>query len=156
MKRIVIIFLFSTTIFLFGCVPPIGQFYIKNNSGEQIYLQYTLIEDIARNFTEEYRAKYSRVNITLEDGQLFEIRVTSSSLYDLRSNGRMNFWTGWIGIEDFMYIFQEINMTMLASNISLSKEDMKQEYIKYPLDEKGNISMNYILEMPEFIEQEDS
>jgi hypothetical protein len=136
-------------VFLLGCNPPIKRFYIRNNSGESVHLRYKLADDLILGIAENYKEELSQVNTTLEDGQIIQIKLPFSIIYNRRYyNGTMEFEDEWIGIKDFISIFQEFSVTFLDNNVSLGEGDMKQEYIKYILEREDNIGKGYMLEIP--------
>ena len=69
-------------------------------------MQYILADDLMNGFVENVREELSQVNMIFEDGQIIEIMVPFSEIFNRRYYSRtMEFETGWIGIKDFMSLF---------------------------------------------------
>jgi hypothetical protein len=119
-------------------------------TGESVFLHYKLTEDFSKALSIEYREMYSNIAKILGNNEIMQVEVEYTEQYNKRYTGAMYFTKGYIGIADFMSIFECFSFSLLESNKVLYKEDMKQEYIKYvmyPLLKK-KLKHFFVLEIP--------
>jgi hypothetical protein len=133
---------------IYGSGPPLFRFYIKNITGERAFLHYKLAADFSSALSVEYRNEYSTINKILENKEIIKIEVSYTEQYNKKYSGEMNFEKGYISIMDFMSIFGDFSFALLESNKILYKKDMRQEYIKYTIDNPGEGSHFFVLEIP--------
>jgi hypothetical protein len=129
--------------------PPLFRFYIKNATGEPVFLHYKLAEDFSAGIATEYRDADSNIDTILKNNEILEIEVTHTVQYNKKYTGEMYFEKGYISVTDFMSVFGDFSFTLLETNKVLYREDMKQEYIKYTMDNPGKLTHFFILEVPQ-------
>jgi hypothetical protein len=149
MKKWLYLLFVLMTVNSYGSGPPLFRFYIKNTTGENVLLFYKLSKDFSEGISIEFRDEYSTIRKILENNEMVQVNVSYDVQYEKRYTGEMHFEKGYISIEDFMLIFGDFSFTLLESNKVLYKEDMRQEYIKYTMDNPGKRRHFFVLEIPQ-------
>jgi type II restriction/modification system DNA methylase subunit YeeA len=110
-------------------------------------IHYSLNDDWLEYIDEGYLNEITNIYKVLENDELIEIRLSYTTMYNLRYRDELQFEKGYIEISHFMSIFSEFYIALIDSNIFLYKSDMRQGFIKYSIGNKRNDGYVFVLDI---------
>jgi hypothetical protein len=121
MKNICLVVI-STVVF-FGCIPPASSFYIKNGSNEPIEVHCLIREDFTRGGQE------SNISVLLQPNKKVQLDILSSRFFSQTDS--FDYETKKLNMDIFMSVFNNFLIDLLDSEITLTADDMKIDFIKF-------------------------
>jgi hypothetical protein len=119
-KKICLICVILAAVVISGCIPPGGAFYIQNGSNEFIEVNCKIKEDFT---IEEYSPI---VSTTLKPDERVKLNILSFYYYEQKGFDRE---IKNLDMNVFRSVFEYFSIDLLDSNITLTADDMKVDFV---------------------------